>query len=118
MIVHPPVLMLCFLDPMRFHGVQKAKVCGRSSTKAEYRAVASTAVELAWLQSLLDELGINLTTTPTIYCDNADTTYLCGNHVFHSRMKHRAIDFSFVIKFKVSNYVFLMSAPMINLLML
>lgn len=33
---------------------------------------------------------------PQILCDNVGATYLCQNPVFHSRMKHIAIDFHFV----------------------
>ncbi|KAH0773283.1 hypothetical protein KY290_010420 [Solanum tuberosum] len=31
-----------------------------------------------------------------VFCDNIGVTYLCRNPVFHSRMKHVAIDFYFV----------------------
>ena len=81
---------------------KKQKSVARSSTEAEYRVVASTTSEIAWIQSLLQELAISPTSTPTIYCDNVGTTYLCANPVFHSRMKHIAIDFHFVRE-KVQN---------------
>ena len=67
-----------------------------SSTEAEYRAVANTASEVRWLCSLLQELGIRVPTAPVIYCDNVGATYLCANPVFHSRMKHIAIDYHFI----------------------
>lgn len=31
-----------------------------------------------------------------IYCDNINATYLCANPMFHSRMKHIAIDFHYI----------------------
>lgn len=68
----------------------------RSSTEAEYRSVANTASELRWVTSLLQELGASLPSTPTIYCDNIGATYLSANPVFHSKMKHLALDFHFV----------------------
>lgn len=49
----------------------------RSSTEAEYRAVANTSAELRWICSLLSELGIPVKHTPTVYCDNVGATYLC-----------------------------------------
>lgn len=75
---------------------KKQKGVARSSTEAEYRAVANTASELRWVVSLLLELGVPITTTPTVYCDNIGATYLCANPVFHSRMKHIALDYHFV----------------------
>lgn len=75
---------------------KKQKSVSRSSTEAEYRAVANTASELSWICSLLSELGVQLPTTPVLYCDNVGATYLCANPVFHSRMKHIALDYHFV----------------------
>lgn len=75
---------------------KKQKGVARSSTEAEYRAVANTSSEVAWICSLLSELGIHITAPPVIYCDNVGATYLCANPVFHSRMKHIALDYHFV----------------------
>lgn len=74
----------------------KQKAVARSSTEAEYRALASASAEVLWLSSLLSELHVNVPTIPTIYCDNLGATYLTVNPVFHSRMKHIAIDIHFV----------------------
>ncbi|XP_074347219.1 uncharacterized protein LOC141686056 [Apium graveolens] len=52
-------------------------------------------ISLAGLQRN-NELRIPLAAEATVYCDNVGTTYLCQNPVFHSRMKHIAIDFHFV----------------------
>lgn len=68
----------------------------RSSTEAEYRAVSATASEVRWLYSLLREVGIKVDSVPTIYCDNVGATYLSANPVFHSRMKHLALDYHFI----------------------
>ena len=68
----------------------------RSSTKAEYHSVAFTAVELRWIFSLLTELGVDLPQQLVIYCDNVGATNLCANPVFHSRMKHVALDYHFI----------------------
>lgn len=44
----------------------------------------------------MTELGISLPTQLVLYCDNIGATYLCANPVFHSRMKHIALDYHFV----------------------
>ncbi|XP_019093329.1 PREDICTED: uncharacterized protein LOC109129522 [Camelina sativa] len=79
-----------------FLSSKKQRSVSRSSTEAEYRAVANTASELKWICSLLTELGIDLPLAPVIYCDNIGATYLCANPVFHSKMKHVALDYHFV----------------------
>ena len=75
---------------------RKQRSVARSSTEAEYRAIATTTAEIAWIQSLLRELGISLSGPPLISCDNIGATFYCANPVLHSRMKHIDIDFQFV----------------------
>ncbi|CAB80958.1 retrotransposon like protein [Arabidopsis thaliana] len=75
---------------------KKQRGVARSSTESEYRAVANAASEVKWLCSLLSKLHIRLPIRPSIFCDNIGATYLCANPVFHSRMKHIAIDYHFV----------------------
>ena len=72
------------------------KTVARSTTEVEYRVIATATAELNWVINLLKELGINITSTPIIYCHNVRATYLYANPVFHSRMKHITIDFHFV----------------------
>ena len=68
----------------------------RSSIEVEYWAVATTTVEINCVQNLFYELHARYLSTSTIYCDNVGATYVCANLIFHSRMKHIAIDFHFV----------------------
>nr|GEY04829.1 hypothetical protein [Tanacetum cinerariifolium] len=64
--------------------------------QAEYKALAETVAELTWLQALLNELGIRSSSTPILWCDNLGTTYLSANPIFHARTKHVEIDYHFV----------------------
>lgn len=93
--LHKRLHYLSRLSPC-FFGVTEAKRGSRLSTEAEYRAVANMSAELRWICSLLTELGVMLTSPPAIYCDNIAATYICQNPVFHSRMKHIAIDYHFL----------------------
>ena len=48
------------------------------------------------MKSLLSELLALVQLPPTLFSDNLGVTYLSVNHIFHSRMKHLAIDYHFV----------------------
>jgi histone deacetylase 1/2 len=75
---------------------KKQPTVSRSSTEAEYKALANGAAEAIWIESLLKELGVLQQRTPIIWCDNLRATYLTANPVFHARTKHIEIDFHFV----------------------
>ncbi|GKV11820.1 hypothetical protein SLEP1_g23039 [Rubroshorea leprosula] len=74
----------------------RQKAVTRSSTEAEYRALAAAASELVWVRNLLQELGISGLGSPALFCDNVGATYLSLNPVLHSCMKHIAMDLHFV----------------------
>ncbi|WVY97892.1 hypothetical protein V8G54_030043 [Vigna mungo] len=75
---------------------RKQRSVARSSTEAEYKALADTASELLWVLSLFTDLGHMPTTNPVIFCDNLGATTLSANPIFHSRMKHIALAYQFV----------------------
>nr|GEU29282.1 integrase, catalytic core [Tanacetum cinerariifolium] len=74
----------------------KQRTVLRSSTEAEYKALADTVAKLTWLQALRNELGICSSSTPILWCDNLGATYLSANPIFHACTKHVETDYHFV----------------------
>ncbi|XP_055960787.1 uncharacterized mitochondrial protein AtMg00810-like [Mercurialis annua] len=75
---------------------KKQHTISRSSTEAEYRAMAHTTAELTWLTYLLQDLRILPVSSPILYCDNMSALYMTINPVFHARSKHIELDYHFV----------------------
>jgi hypothetical protein len=75
---------------------KKQPVVSRSSTKAEYQAMAITTTEIYWLRMLFKDLGVPLPPTPILGCDNVSALALASNPVYHGRTKHIEIDYHFV----------------------
>jgi hypothetical protein len=63
---------------------KKQPTVSRSSTEAEYNALANGASEAMWVRSLLRELGVSQRQPPILWCDNLGATYLTANPVFHA----------------------------------
>ncbi|XP_062074806.1 uncharacterized mitochondrial protein AtMg00810-like [Humulus lupulus] len=64
---------------------KKQHTVSRSSTEAEYRAMASTICEVVWLLSVLKELKLVRKGPVELFCDNQATLYIAANPVFHKR---------------------------------
>ncbi|KAJ9549008.1 hypothetical protein OSB04_021551, partial [Centaurea solstitialis] len=75
---------------------KKQSLTARSSTEAEYRALADTSQELIWLRSLLSDMGAPQLSPTLLWCDNTSAIQIAHNDVFHERTKHIEIDCHFV----------------------
>ncbi|CAL8106349.1 unnamed protein product [Prunus armeniaca] len=74
---------------------KKQSTVSRSSTEAEYRALAHTAAEICWFGFLFRELGIPLSSAPCVYVDNLSAICMAANPIFHARTRHIEIDYHF-----------------------
>jgi hypothetical protein len=68
----------------------------RSSTEAEYKALANATTEIIWIQAMLCELWVPQSQAVCLWCDNLGAAYLIANPIFHARTKHVEIDYHFV----------------------
>ncbi|MCI15401.1 copia protein [Trifolium medium] len=71
---------------------KKQATVSKSSSEAEYRALASTTCEIQWLTYLLRDLQVAFTTPALLYCDSQSARHIASNPTFHERTKHIDID--------------------------
>ncbi|KAJ9546605.1 hypothetical protein OSB04_019148 [Centaurea solstitialis] len=81
---------------------KKQSLTARSSTEAEYCALADTSQELIWLRWLLSDMAL-------LWCDNTSAIQIAHNDVFHERTKHIEIDCHFVRQYVVRKTIQLQS---------
>ena len=89
--------ILVFLgnSPITWYTKQQPTV-SRSSTEAEYQALASSAAELCWIRMLLQDFGVFLFAPLILWCDNVSTLSIASNPIFYARTKHIEGDYHFV----------------------
>lgn len=75
---------------------KKQLFVSRSSSEAEYRALADTICEIVWLIALLKSSNHAPSLPISFYCGNKSALYLASNPVFHERTKHIEIDCHFI----------------------
>lgn len=75
---------------------KKQPIVSRSSTEAEYRAMAFATAELYWLRMLFKDLQCSIKSTPQLWCDNMGALALASNPIFHARTKHVEVDYHFI----------------------
>nr|GEY78324.1 reverse transcriptase, RNA-dependent DNA polymerase [Tanacetum cinerariifolium] len=74
----------------------KQPMVSRSSTEAEYRAMAVTTCEILWLIFLLKNLHIPVKLPITLFYDNKSARQLAANPCFHERSKHLDMNCHFI----------------------
>ncbi|CAH9118288.1 unnamed protein product [Cuscuta europaea] len=71
---------------------KKQSTVSRSSSEAEYRALASLTCELQWIKYLSDSLSAKLSTPFSVFSDSQSAIQIAKNPTFHERTKHIEID--------------------------
>ncbi|CAH9053746.1 unnamed protein product [Cuscuta europaea] len=75
---------------------KKQPTVSKSSTEAEYRAIAHTVQDTIFIRSLLADMGIFISKPVQLHCDNVSASYLAVNPIPHDHSKHIKIDYHFV----------------------
>ena len=71
---------------------KKQEVVARSSTEAEFRALAHKLTEIMWIKGILKDLKVEQQGPTRIFCDNQSTIKVADNPVQHDKMKHVSIN--------------------------
>jgi len=66
----------------------KNKTLSKSSSKAEYCALASTLCEIQWISYLLEDFEITTTSVANLSCDNQSTTHCTQYQFLRSNETH------------------------------
>ena len=88
-------IVFLLIDSLISWRSKKQTVVVRSSTEAKHRALEATTTELIWLRWLLQDLGVDCSTTTKFPCDNRSAIQIANNDVFHERTKHIEINCHF-----------------------
>ena len=71
---------------------KKQQTMSRSSSEAEYRAMADATCELILLTTLLSEMHCPTQLPATMFCDNQSALYIASNPIYYEQTKHVEID--------------------------
>ncbi|WVZ14716.1 hypothetical protein V8G54_012282 [Vigna mungo] len=80
---------------------KKQATVSKSSSEAEYRALATATCEIQWLTFLLKDLHVTFQQPAVLFCDNKSALHIAANPVFHESTKHIEIDCP-IVKEKLS----------------
>jgi hypothetical protein len=87
---------LLFLGGAAISWVSRAqKTIALSSTEAEYMSLSDASRQLLWVHSLMNEIGIPITTIP-LCGDNQGAIFIASNPITEKRTKHMDIRYHFI----------------------
>lgn len=89
----PELATLLPLEALRFPGGPRV---ARSSTEAEYHAMAVTVNKVLWLWWLLRDMGVIYHNPTPLFCDNQAALHITQNPIYHEWTKHVKMDCYFV----------------------
>ncbi|GJW65017.1 ribonuclease H-like domain-containing protein [Tanacetum coccineum] len=75
---------------------KKQNTLSKSSTEADYRALASVTSEVIWILKFLKDLQVENLLPVSLHYDSNSAIKIAANQVFHKRTKHLEIDLHFV----------------------
>ncbi|GKC64404.1 hypothetical protein Tco_1097002 [Tanacetum coccineum] len=79
-----------------FPAFKKQNTLFKSSTEAQYRAVASVTSEVVWILNVFKDLNREVLLLVTLHCDSNSAIKIAANPVFHEKTKHLEVDLHFV----------------------
>ena len=82
---------MCLLEEILYRERVEVIVVSRSSGKFKYRVFIGI-----WIQNLLSEVLLLLSTRMRLFCDNTSTIHIAKNLIFHETTKHIEVDYHLV----------------------
>lgn len=74
---------------------KKQSMLTKSTTKTEYRAVATTVAKVMWTSYVLKDFDILYSDSVILHCDNKSTIQILCNPTHHEKTKHIGINCHF-----------------------
>lgn len=82
-------------DPVSWAS-KKQKIVSQSTCEAELYAEGAAINEVKWLSGLLQEIGLDASSAPTVHGDNQSAIALSKNGIKSERTKHVAIKYAYI----------------------
>ncbi|XP_016185879.1 uncharacterized protein LOC107627556 [Arachis ipaensis] len=71
---------------------KKQSTIARSSSEAEYRALALATCQAQWLSYIMWDLGMPVIEPITLFCDNRSAIHIATNPIFYEKTTHIEVD--------------------------